>query len=83
MKLKDIPEATEAPDGLQLVAANGTNMPYVGWVEITLKLTSFDESVKDLVIPVLVLQDQTLSKSGIGYSVIEQVMRQSEVNEKQ
>lgn len=83
VKLKDIPEATEAPDGLQLVAANGTNMPYVGWVEITLKLTSFDESVKDLVIPVLVLQDQTLSKSGIGYSVIEQVMRQSEVNEKQ
>ncbi len=52
MKLNDISEATDAPDGLQLVAA----MPYVGWVEITFKLASPVDSVKDLVIPILVLK---------------------------
>ncbi len=81
MKLRDISEATEAPDGLQLVAANGTSMPYVGWVEITFKLASPVDSVKELVIPVLVLKDQRLSKPIIGYNVIEQVMRQSEASE--
>ncbi len=81
VKFKDISEATEAPDGLQLVAANGTGMPYVGWVEITFKLASPVDSVKYLVIPVLVLKDQRLSKPIIGYNVIEQVMRQSEASE--
>ncbi len=41
VKLKDIQfQSTEAPDGLQLVAANGISMLYVGWVEITIKLAS-------------------------------------------
>lgn len=81
VNLKDISEATEALDGLQLVAANRTGMPYVGWVEITFKLASPVDSVKELVIPVLVLKDQRLSKPIIGYNVIEQVMRQSEASE--
>ncbi len=81
MKLKDISEATETPDGLQLVTAKGTSMPYVGWVEITFKLASSVDSVKELVIPVLILNDQRLSKPIIGYNVIEQLMRQSEASE--
>lgn len=81
VNLKDISEATEALDGLQLVAANRTGMPYVGWVEITFKLASPVDSVEELVIPVLVLKDQRLSKPTIGYNVIEQVMRQSEASE--
>lgn len=39
------------------------------------------DSVKKLVIPVLVLKDQRLSKPIIGYNVNEQVIRQSEINE--
>ncbi len=50
-------------------------------VEITFKLASPVDSVKELVIPVLVLKDQRLSKPIIGYNVIEQVMRQSEASE--
>ncbi len=59
VKLKDISEAIDAPDGLQLVAANWTSMPYVGWVEITFKLASPIDSVKDFVIPILVLKKKS------------------------
>ncbi len=66
MKLRDISEATEAPDGLQLITAKWTSMPYVGWIEITLKLASPGDSVKELAIHVLVLKDQRVSKPIIG-----------------
>jgi len=56
--LRNISEATEAPDSLRLVAANGTNMPYSGWVELTFKLASPVTNEKELNIPVLVLKGQ-------------------------
>ncbi|GAA6106494.1 uncharacterized protein LOC113067551 [Tachysurus ichikawai] len=77
------------PDGisgrnrsLQLVAANGTNMPYCGWVEMTFKLASPGTTGRELIIPVLVLKDQELSRPIIGYNFIEQIMKQHEVKKK-
>lgn len=56
-------------------------MAYVGQVDITFRLAFPVDSVKELVIRALVLKDQRLSKLIVGYNVIEQVMKQSEVNE--
>ncbi len=78
MTLRNISEATEAPDSLRLVAANGANMPYSGWVELTFKLASPVTNEKELHIPVLVLKDQELPRPIIGYNVIEQILRRSE-----
>ncbi len=78
--LRNISEATEAPDSLRLVAANGANMPYSGWVELTFKLASPVTNEKELHIPVLVLKDQELPRPIIGYNVIEQIMRRSETS---
>ncbi|KAK3525684.1 hypothetical protein QTP70_004904 [Hemibagrus guttatus] len=64
--LRNISEATEAPDSLRLVAANGANMPYSGWVELTFKLASPVTEEKELTIPVLVLKDQELPRPIIG-----------------
>ncbi len=41
-------------------------MPYVRLIEITLKLASPGDSVKELAIHVLVLKDQRVSKPIIG-----------------
>ncbi len=78
--LRNISEAIEAPDSLRLVAANGANMPYGGWVELTFKLAFSVTNEKELHIPVLVLKDQELPRPIIGYNVIEQIMRRSETS---
>lgn len=40
VKIREVFEAMEATDNLNLVAANGSIMPYVGWVEITFNFGS-------------------------------------------
>lgn len=80
VRVRDVSEGTEAADNLNLVAANGSSMPYEGWVEITFNLAPPANEMKELVIPVLVLKGQQLSKPIIGYNVIEQIMKQSEAS---
>lgn len=80
VRVRDVSDVTEAADNLNLVAANGSSMPYEGWVEITFNLAPPANRMKELVIPVLVLKGQQLSKPIIGYNVIEQVMKQSEAS---
>lgn len=40
IKLRDIAEIIDPDDPLQIEAANGTEMPYVGWVEVTFRLAA-------------------------------------------
>lgn len=63
---------------MNLVTANGSSMPYEGWVEITFSLAPPAKKMKELVIPLLILKGQQLSKPITGYNMIEQVMKQSE-----
>ncbi len=37
MRLRDISEILDTADTLDIIAANGENMPYEGWVEITFR----------------------------------------------
>ena len=58
---------------LELKAANGTTIPYLGWIEIRFRL---DHSRPDrhVVVPILVAQD-SLEHLIIGYNVIEEVIK--------
>ena len=58
---------------LELKAANGTSIPYLGWIEISFRL---DRSSSDryVCVPMLVARD-SLEHPIIGYNVIEEVIK--------
>ena len=58
---------------LELKAANGTLIPYVGWIEIGFRLENSTPG-KHVVVPVLVARDR-LDHPIIGYNVIEEIIR--------
>ncbi|KAL9967536.1 hypothetical protein ACROYT_G025783 [Oculina patagonica] len=63
-------------DGLDLKAANGTDLPYEGWVELTFNLieNDLDHTVK---VPFLVAKD-TLDMPIVGFNLIEEITKQPE-----
>ncbi|KAL9964944.1 hypothetical protein ACROYT_G028661 [Oculina patagonica] len=73
--IRDIAELL-GMDGLDLKAANGTDLPYEGWVELTFNLieNDFDHTVK---VPFLVAKD-TLDMPIVGFNVIEEITKQPE-----
>lgn len=77
-KLRDVSEILDSPEDLTLTAANGTEMPYLGWIETTFRLISETDQMKELIIPVLVMKGCHLSHPIIGFNVIEHIMAQTE-----
>ena len=56
--------------------ANGTDLPYEGWVELTFNLSENDfEHI--IQVPFLVAKD-TLDMPIVGFNVIEEITKQSE-----
>jgi len=76
--LRDVSDILEAPNTLNLVAANGINILFVGYVEVTFKLSSQASHKAQLVIPMLVARGQSLSHPIIGFNVIEQIVNSIE-----
>uniref|UniRef100_A0A8C6LDR0 Gypsy retrotransposon integrase-like protein 1 n=1 Tax=Nothobranchius furzeri TaxID=105023 RepID=A0A8C6LDR0_NOTFU len=78
VKLRDIAEIVN-PGDLQVEAANGTEMPYVGWVEVLFKLAA---GPQEFYVPVLVMKGSQLSRPIIGFNVIEHIITngQAEMN---
>lgn len=74
---RNISEILNSPDELTLTAANGTEMPYLGWIETTFQLVPVTDPTKELIIPVLVMKGRQLSHPIIGYNVIEHVVTTS------
>ena len=68
VKLRDVAELVDPLDPLHIEAANGTEMPYIGWLEVSFKLTANDE---ELLIPMLVLKGNQQPCPIIGFNVIE------------
>ena len=66
--VKDIRELLEGGSDLKLEAANGTQIPYSGWVGLNFKL--LDNSVAEVTAPFLVTKEE-LQCPIIGYNVIE------------
>ena len=58
---------------LNLTAANGGEMPYIGWVELNFRLLL---SKEELAVPFLVT-DQSLDTPIIGFNVIEEIVKTS------
>lgn len=67
--VKDISELLNID--LNLTAANGSEMPFVGWVELNFRLPSYKH---DLKVPFLVTE-QHLDSPSIGFNVIEEIIR--------
>jgi len=59
-------------NSLDLRAANGTEIPYAGWVEITFEL--YKDNTHNVLVPFLV-STQQLDLPIIGYNVIEEIVK--------
>ena len=69
--VKDISELLHTK--LNLTAANGSEMPYIGWVELNFRLSSCNH---DLKVPFLVTE-QCMDSPLIGFYVIEESIKGS------
>lgn len=74
MRLRDISEILDTADTLEVVAANGENMPYTGWVEITFRLASGGGPTTEVIVPTLVMKASKLVQPIIGSNVIELII---------
>ena len=79
-RLKDVSEIIDSPDNLILTAANGTEMPYLGWIEVSFQLATETEWAEELIIPVLVMKGRHRSHPIIGFNVIEHILTKTERN---
>ena len=70
--IRDIAELV-GMDGLELKAANGTDLPYEGWVELTFNLIE-DDSDHTVTVPFLIAKD-FLDMPIIGFNVIEEITK--------
>ena len=77
-RLRDVSEILDSHDDLTLTAANGTEMPYLGWIETVFQLASETDQAEELIIPVLVMKGWHLSHPIIGFNVIEHILTKTE-----
>lgn len=75
IKLRHITEIVDSNDPLQIEAANGTKMPYVGWVEVKFQLAAGSE---EFIVPVLVIKGNKQPRPIIGFNVIERIVLNSQ-----
>lgn len=80
-KLRDVSELLDAPNNLQITAANGQNMPYEGFIEVTFGLAADGADPKELVVPMLVMKGGSLSQPILGFNVIEHIIKTSTIGE--
>ena len=74
-KIRDIDELPGVKTDLKLTAANGTTIPYKGWVETRFRLSEKNE--KEVSVPFLVTEKH-LDHPIIGYNVIELLIKDNE-----
>ena len=77
MAIKQLSELLDT--NLNLTAVNGTKVPYIGWVEVRVKLTppSSDSGQEELLVPFLVTSEK-LDCPILGYNVIEELVNQDQ-----
>ena len=77
MAIKQLSELLDT--NLNLTTVNGTKVPYIGWVEVKVKLTppSSESSQKKLLVPFPVTSEK-LDCSILGYNVIEELVSQDQ-----
>lgn len=74
-RIRDISEILDRAAGpLNIVAANGGSLPYVGWVEVTFSLPSEGAPTISVQVPTLVMKGNKLGRPIIGSNVIELII---------
>lgn len=58
---------------LKVTAANGTDVPFEGWIEVLLEITSSQHGSVSLYVPMLVSQ-QSVSSPLLGFNVIQEII---------
>lgn len=76
--LRDIAEIVNPDNPLQTEAANGTEMPYVGWVEITLRLVG---SAAEFQVSILIMKGNRQPRPIIGFNVNKHFVINSQTKE--
>ena len=71
-ELKDISELINV--GLNLTAANGTKIPYIGWTDVRVRLPSPSQEGQEVHVPFLITVDR-LEMPILGYNVIEELVK--------
>ena len=78
VKIRDIEHLLGIDGSISLQAANGTNIPYCGWVEIGVRLTNENET--ETRVPFLVTMEN-IEQPIIGFNVIELMVKNTEGKE--
>nr|XP_029131621.1 uncharacterized protein LOC109976004 isoform X2 [Labrus bergylta]XP_029131685.1 uncharacterized protein LOC109976275 isoform X2 [Labrus bergylta]XP_029131751.1 uncharacterized protein LOC109976603 isoform X2 [Labrus bergylta]XP_029132059.1 uncharacterized protein LOC109978500 isoform X2 [Labrus bergylta]XP_029138609.1 uncharacterized protein LOC110004405 isoform X2 [Labrus bergylta] len=74
LRLRDISEILDSADTLDIVAANGENIPYAGWVKITFRLAPGEAVTTEVIVPTLVMKGNNLFRPIIGSNVIDLII---------
>ncbi|CAH1276865.1 GIN1 [Branchiostoma lanceolatum] len=72
--VKSVGEIVGGTD-LSLKAANGTEIPYSGWIEVKFRLVG-EDSTPELIVPFLITPDSKQEHPIIGYNVIEEIQNE-------
>ena len=77
MAIKQLSELLDT--NLNLTAVNGTKVPYIGWVEVRVKLTppGSDNDQEEQLVPFLVTSEK-LDCPILGYNVIQELVSQEQ-----
>ena len=78
VQTRDIKQLLGTDGSINLQAANGTDIPYCGWVEIGVRLTNENET--EIRVPFLVTKEN-IEQPIIGFNVIELMVRNTEGTE--
>ena len=83
VEIQDIKDLLESTVDLELTAANGTKLPYSGWVEIDFELINSGVNLTNaLEVPMLVTEF-SLDQPIIGYNVIEEMVKNNNAPDEQ
>ncbi|KAL9983137.1 hypothetical protein ACROYT_G005269 [Oculina patagonica] len=78
VQIMDIEQLLGADGSISLQAANGTDIPYCGWVEIVVRLTNENEA--EITVPFLVTKEN-IEQPIIGFNVIELMVKNTGAND--
>ena len=73
IQVREIKEFLGNESQLKLVTANGSTMPYKGWVELNFRLLKTNENYDSITVPFLVTQER-IDTPIIGFNVIEELI---------
>ena len=73
IQVREVKEFLGNESQLNLVTANGSTMPYKGWVELNFRLLKANENYDSITVPFLVTQER-IDTPIIGFNVIEELI---------